>query len=62
MENRTFESEDEILPSEEAHARMAPSSWGAHDIELTGLPIPSYQRSDMNEEERTRRGVPANAL
>ena len=27
----------EILPSEEAQARMAPSSWGAHDTELTGL-------------------------
>jgi hypothetical protein len=26
----------EILPSEEAQARMAPSSWGAHDTELTG--------------------------
>jgi hypothetical protein len=25
----------EILPSEEAQARMAPSSWGAHDTELT---------------------------
>ena len=27
----------EILPSEEAQARMAPSSWGAHDTELTGI-------------------------
>jgi hypothetical protein len=33
-----------IVPFEEAHARIAPSSWGAHDTELTGLPIPLYQR------------------
>jgi hypothetical protein len=32
----------EILPSEEAQARMAPSSWGAHDTELTGFPFPSH--------------------
>ena len=30
----------EILPSEEAQARMAPSSWGAHDTELTGTTVP----------------------
>lgn len=32
----------EILPSEEAQARMAPSSWGVHETELTGLPFPSH--------------------
>ena len=24
------------FPSDEAHARIAPSSWGAHEIEFTG--------------------------
>ncbi len=32
----------EILPSEDAQARMAPSSWGAHDTELTELSFPLY--------------------
>ena len=26
----------EIFPSEEAHARIAPSSWGAQETEFTG--------------------------
>ncbi len=29
----------EILPSEDAQARMAPNSWGAHDTELTEVPL-----------------------
>lgn len=27
------------FPSDEAHARIAPSSWGAHEIEFTGKEV-----------------------
>ena len=50
----------EILPSEDAQARMAPNSWGAHDTELTELRHStriSIINITLKEKERTRRGM-----
>jgi hypothetical protein len=50
----------EILPSDEAQARMAPSSWGAHDTELTGIIMFRVKGMDGASEGgsgRTRRRV-----
>jgi hypothetical protein len=48
----------EILPSEDAQARMAPNSWGAHETELTELPFTCISiLTQLKEKERTRRGM-----
>ena len=41
----------ETLPSDDAHARIAPSSWGAHAIEFT-----ERRKSERGSEVRARIG------